>query len=130
MDWDDAARGMMREGHDILRGWFRRVGLATIAALLIGLAILTAPPAFAAGNACEAAVNERLARMKVDPGDVRSTSIAARIGNRRGGSVSGYDAWVALESCRGSIVLRLDRRCRVKEVYSRGACRFPDLPHH
>ncbi len=96
-------------------------------ALAIVLAALLASPALAAGDPCEAEVSERIARMNIDPGDVRSISVAARVRSRRGGSsVSGYDAWVSLESCRGSIVMRLSRQCRIEDVYGKGDCKVPD----
>jgi len=114
----------------MIREVIRRAGLASRLTVFVVLAALVVPPALAADNACEAAVSERLARMNIDSGDVRSTGLAARIGTRRGGSVTGYDAWVNLKSCRGSIVLHLNRRCRVKDVYSKGECKFPDLPHY
>jgi hypothetical protein len=105
--------------------------LATSLALAAVLAALAAPPSLAAGNACQAAVSEHLERMKIDTGDVRTISVSARTRSRRGGNrVIGIDAWVSLESCRGSLVMRMSRSCRLKEVYSRGECRFPDVPHH
>lgn len=108
-------------------GIIPRARLATAPALAVVLAALVAPPALAAGDPCEAVVSERLARMNIDPGDVRSISVAARIRSRRGGSsVTGYDAWVSLESCRGSIVMSLSRECRIKRVYSKGDCKVPN----
>jgi hypothetical protein len=124
----DTGRGAMRDRDEMIRGRVRRAGLASGLAVLAGLA--TAAPALAASNRCETAVKERLAQMSIDPEDVDDIHVAARIANQRGGSVSGYDGWADLKSCHGSIVLRLDRRCRVKDVYSRGECKFPDLPHY
>jgi hypothetical protein len=102
--------------------------LATAPALAVVLAALVAPPALAAGDPCEAVVKERLARMNIDPGDVRSISIAARVRAQRrsGSSVSGFDAWVSLKSCRGSIVMSLSRECRIKRIYSKGDCKVPN----
>ena len=117
----------MDHGSTLFNGAGRRTRLATAPALAVVLAALVAPPALAAGEPCEAVVRERLARMNIDPGDVRSISVAARVRAQRrsGSSVSGYDAWVSLESCRGSIVMNLSRECRIKQVYSKGDCKVP-----
>ena len=32
-----------------------------------------------------------------------------------------------LKTCRGSVVMRMDLQCRIKETYARGACRFGSL---
>jgi hypothetical protein len=116
--------------HQVTRGGLHGTALASGLAVLLGLASLAPTAALAARDRCETTVNEHLARMNVDPGDVRSVSLAARIASQRGGSASGYDVWINLESCRGAIVLRLDRHCRVRDAYSTGACSFPDLPHY
>lgn len=116
-----------------LRGKGRRARRARISILALALAAvpaaLAAPPALAAGEPCQAALREHLARINIDAGDVRSTSVSARMQSRRGGNrVIGFDAWVGLNSCSGSLVLRMTRGCRLKEAYTRGDCRVPDLP--
>ena len=40
-----------------------------------------------------------------------------------------YNAWVDLKSCRGKMVVRLYRNCRVIAVYTRDECRVPGVRH-
>lgn len=121
---------MIDRGAEI-SGMDRRARRAATAVLAVALATLQPPPASAAFRPCQAKVREQLERMDIDAGEVRSTSVSSRTRSRRGGNrVIGFDAWVGLKSCEGSLVLRLNRSCRLKDAYSRGECRLPDLPHH
>ena len=36
----------------------------------------------------------------------------------------GYEAWVSLSSCKGNLVIKLSKRCRIREVYGRGECKL------
>jgi hypothetical protein len=94
-----------------------RIGLS---AALILLAVL---PAEAAQSYCEATVSERLDRLNVDPSDIRG--IYYDVQRHRGRNIDrvvSILAWVSLQSCKGSLVVDLSPRCRVRQVYGRGAC--------
>ncbi len=66
---------------------------------------------------------ERLHRLNVDSSDVRGIFYEARSsGGRDNGQVVRILAWVSLQSCKGNLVIELDRYCRVRKVFSRGEC--------
>ncbi len=94
-------------------------------AVMMGLAlgILTATPAGAAREPCEARVVERLDRLNVERSDIRDVIYdvhrQTRGDNER---VVGILAWVSLKSCRGYVVIDLSTRCQVRQVYGRGDC--------
>ncbi len=39
----------------------------------------------------------------------------------------GFDGWVRLNDCPGSLVVDMDKNCRVRQVYSRGMCDVPGV---
>ena len=99
------------------------VKIAAMAALCVALSVSAGTPAEAAQKYCEATVAERLDRLNVEPSDISGISYVQELGGGRdGGRVVGYSAWVSLKSCRGSLVIDMSRRCRVRQVYGRGAC--------
>ncbi len=79
----------------------------------------------AAAHTCDEAVGTELERLGVAPDTVAQTSFVDVTDGGRGGiRVVGYEAWTSLTSCRGSVVTKFDRACRVRETYARGACRL------
>ena len=48
----------------------------------------------------------------------------------RGGAVGSVKAWVGLESCKGSVVIHLSARCRIKQTWTSGECRVPGLKNY
>ena len=42
----------------------------------------------------------------------------------------GYDAWVDLKQCQGSVVIKMSRQCEIEESYSRGACTITGLKNY
>ena len=88
----------------------------------LGLGLMIGAPADAARNPCKATVAERLERLNVDPSDIRKIDYVAVRGNREGGQLIGFEAWVSLRSCRGNLVVNMSRHCRIRQVYGRGEC--------
>jgi hypothetical protein len=132
----DDATAAMQEGRGMNWGMFLKIGLAAVLVLLVNPAAGQNEKILSGERACKAAVRERLGRMRVNPNDVRSISIATRRRpSRHGGSKKGlgrssstsdgFDGWVRLKSCSGHIVVNLDRECRVKRVWSKGDCKAP-----
>lgn len=39
--------------------------------------------------------------------------------------IQGYDVWVRLEGCDGSLVFVYNRACQLRRVYARGDCQVP-----
>ncbi len=94
-------------------------------AIMMGLAlgILTATPAGAAREPCEARVVERLDRLNVERSDIRGVFYDVQRQTRGDDDrVIGFLAWVSLKSCKGYVVIDLSLRCRVRQVYWRGEC--------
>ncbi len=79
----------------------------------------------AARSQCKAAVAERLDELNVDAADIRKIStVVQHSSHREGGPPTGYEAWVSLSSCKGNLVIKLSKRCRVRQVYGRGECKL------
>ena len=79
---------------------------------------------------CETVVADRLARLNVDMADVRKIVYAVQ---RRSGEFSkaiGIEAWVNFHSRRGSLVIDMSTQCRVRQVYTHGEYRMPDVPNY
>ncbi len=94
---------------------------AVMAGLALG--ILTATPAGAAREPCEARVVERLDRLNVERSDIRG--IIYEVQRRTRGDEEravGILAWVSLKSCKGYVVIDLSLRCHVRQVYGRSEC--------
>lgn len=79
-------------------------------------------------DSCDAQIAERLSELGVEA-DVAGISVVQKftISNRTSRVFRGVSAWVSLNSCQGSLVIVTDRRCRVKQAYTRGECRVPGL---
>ena len=113
----------------LISGKGRRSGFVALATLALMLATLMPPAVSAASGPCQAAVSEHLERLGIKLADVRKVSLQARRqSTRNGGTVIGFDAWVDLKTCEGSLVLRMTRSCRVQQAYGRGACEIPGQP--
>lgn len=73
---------------------------------------------------CQAVVEAKLKEIGVSPDDIRSTTVVA---NRSGGEAKrliGYSAWVALQACKGSVVVDMSRFCDIRQTYTHGDCRL------
>lgn len=71
-------------------------------------------------EACRSAVANQLEQLKVEASRVSGVKVIPQIDNPEFGSISGYNAWVSLQESSGSLVIKLSRACRVREVYTRG----------
>ena len=103
----------------------------TAAAIGLALAVLSSTPSEAARAYCERTVAERLDRLNVDRSDVRliyyELQRQFRGDNDR---VVGILAWVSLRSCKGNLVINMDRYCRVRQVYTSYECEVPGIPNY
>ncbi len=89
----------------------------------IALALVMAAPAEATQHECQEVVAQRLDRLDVDAADIRKINyIRIYQYSRAGEKLIGFEAWVGLHSCRGSLVVDMNRHCRVRQVYGRGEC--------
>lgn len=77
---------------------------------------------------CNAAVEEQLSQLNIEPADIADISYLRRVAGRRGGDrIIGHDAWINLKSCEGALIVALSRNCRVEQVYTRNKCKFPGV---
>ncbi len=91
--------------------------------LALAAVLLSAMPAEATQHYCEAVVAQRLDRLDVDAADIRKINyIPIYRYTREDEHLIGFEAWVGLHSCRGSLVVDMNRHCRVRQVYGRGEC--------
>ena len=97
--------------------------IKSVVTLGLALAVLSSTPSEAARASCERTVAERLDRLNVDRSDVRGVYYdVQRLTSGDDERVVGILAWVSLQSCKGNLVIEMDRRCRVRQVYGRGEC--------
>ena len=80
-------------------------------------------------SACAAVIENKLAELKVSRGDIDKISLSPRMQNTGDDNsrVVGIDAWVRYKTCAGSLIIDMERDCRVRQVYSRGACMIPGV---
>ena len=101
----------------------------TLAPLTAALIVLFGSFSYAE-SPCETVVTERLNQLDIDMADVRSIFYTRRTQTRGDDDrVVGIDAWVNFHSCKGSLVIDMDRGCRVRQVYTRYECEVPGIPN-
>lgn len=99
-----------------------RLLVATVISVL--LAAGTAPAQTA--HPCRAAAEGALAARGVAPARIADMFfVNSTTGGRENTRLDGYDAWAQVNDQRGSIVVRLDLRCGVREVYARDGATLP-----
>ena len=104
--------------------------IKSVVTLGLALAVLSSTPSEAARAYCERTVAERLDRLNVERSEVRGIFYdAQRHGGRDNDRVVRILAWVSLQSCKGNLVIDMDRDCRVRQVYTRYECEVPGIPH-
>ena len=77
---------------------------------------------------------DQRAALSIEDTDVATIStIAKRVARAQFGlprvssDFDGVTAWVSLNSCQGSVVIDLNRRCRINQSWTRGQRRVPGL---
>ena len=105
---------------------------ATAATIAVGLA-LAATSAFSGGRyeRCEITVADRLSELNVgDVAGITYVPVYGSGGRTSRGPVIGVKAWVSLESCKGSVVIHMNKRCRIKQTWTTGQCHIPGLKNY
>lgn len=98
-------------------------------ALLIIAALLAfSSPTLAAPHRCAGPIANAAAKGGIAPAQIKRTVfVDVTDGGRDGAFVVGYEAWIDMKSCKGTIVAKMTLQCEIEETYSRGACDFPGL---
>ncbi len=105
--------------------------IKSVVTLGLTLAVLSSTPSEAARAYCERTVAERLDRLNVDRSDVRSIYYELQRQFRGDNDrVVGILAWVSLQSCKGNLVIQMNRHCHVRQVYTRYECEVPGIPNY
>ncbi len=83
---------------------------------------------------CESEVADRLAELNVAEADIAGISTIpkyvarAQFGLPRvSKDFNGVTAWGNLDSCKGSVVIDLNRRCRINQSWTKGECRVDGI---
>ena len=82
-------------------------------------------------KSCHEVVLDRLDQIGVDMAEVKKISYARQ--TESGGNndrTIGWDAWVKFHSCQGALIVDMTTYCYVQQIYTRGACERPGLPHY
>ena len=95
------------------------------------LALLLAAPAGAqtadeGSQPCKATVDKQLAEWKLPDDEIANISYIKKWAgaHRHGGGshVMGVNAWIGLKSCRGELVVDMDKDCLKIQSYATGDC--------
>jgi hypothetical protein len=97
--------------------------LVFVALALLGFGGL----ATAAPHRCDEQAKAKMAELGVAASQIRKISFVGVRSNDRARRLKGYEAWVGLEQCQGSVVINMSLQCDVQNAYTRGACKFEDL---
>ena len=99
-----------------------------VATTLAGVAAFVTPAQALLYDRCEAAIAERISELGISPDDVAGVRTFPEIAASRTGAIArGVKAWVSLNRCEGSVVIVTTKACRVKQTYTRGACKVPGV---
>ena len=112
-----------------------RVLGATLLALVLLLGVQSSASAQSVcaaygANPCETVVTERLNQLDIDIADIRSIVYIRRIKTGEHERVIGIDAWVSFHSCKGNLVINMNRHGYVTQVYTRGECEVPGISNY
>ncbi len=95
---------------------------------LVGALLWTLPGGAGASShnyRCQAVVEAKLQEVGVGQDDIRAiTVVPTRSSGSESKPLTGYSTWVALKSCKGSVVVDLSRICNIEQTYTHGACRI------
>ena len=103
--------------------------LLTSIALVLAAGLPAAAPALADTELCQTAAVKRLESLGIVATEVKDISMIKILNSPEFGTIREWQAWATLLSCRGSVVIKLTTRCRVKEAYTRGGCRVENIAH-
>ncbi len=82
----------------------------------------------AAPHRCAVPVAEAMSLRGLAPSRInRTVFVAVTDGGRGGAYVVGYEAWMDLQSCPGTVVAKISLQCEIEETYTRGTCDFSGL---
>lgn len=72
---------------------------------------------------CLPAVDAEIARVQLDPSRIDRITFGRQVQTLgENNRTVGYDGWVRLNDCGGSMIVDLDTRCNVRQTYVRGMC--------
>ncbi len=100
-----------------------------IVPLSVALTLLFGNLSYGASS-CEAVVTDRISQTDIDQDDVRTIAYTVQRSGGEAALVRGIDAWVSFHSCKGSLVINMNRECHIKQVYTRGGCQSAGIPSY
>ena len=101
---------------------------SALAATLLVLSIAgpaQAQTATEGSQPCKATVDKQLAEWQIPADEISNISYIKKWSgsHRQGGShVMGVNAWISLKSCRGELVVDMDKGCLKIQAYAQGDC--------
>lgn len=103
--------------------------LLTMIAFVLAAGLPATAPALADTEPCQTVAAKRLESLGIAATEVKDISMIRVLNSPELGTVREWQAWATLQSCRGSVVIKLTTGCRVKETYTRGGCRVENIAH-
>ena len=103
----------------------RKTSMALVAGVLT---VATAFPAAARITQCLPEVEQTLNELGVNQTSVKKITVFPRLQPGQSiSTVTGYDASVSFNNCRGYLAIDMNRTCQVRQIYSRNECRVPGV---
>lgn len=103
--------------------------LAFLTAPMVEAAAQTPPAAALSRHGCGSAIERALSARGIAVDRLASLFVINSVsGGRESSRLDGYEAWAQPADQRGSIVVRVDTRCNLREVYARDGATLPRSP--
>ncbi len=110
-----------------------RILVALPLSILLGVTLLVPRAPTAAerdppAQRCRAVVDQQITQVGLPQSRIERIQISRRRQDIRDSQRTvGFDGWVRLNDCRGSLVVGMDRGCNVQQVYVQGMCEVPGV---
>ena len=101
-----------------------------VVGLVLAVGLPASAPALADTGPCKTAAAKQLQELGIATTEVKDISMIEVLDNPEFGTTSEWQAWTKLQSCPGTVVVKMTPRCRVKDAYTRGDCRFENIAHY
>jgi hypothetical protein len=110
----------------IVHGSGRIAALGVLAVLAIpGTGVMDA----AAQDRCAAAVDQEITRIGLSPDRIENIAIGSTMSDGDNARIVGYNAWVRVKSCDGTLVIDMRRNCQVRDTYTLKNCEIVGVKH-
>ncbi len=97
---------------------------------LVSMVLMLGSPSNAEEHICRPAIDSAFAKYGIAADRVSITSpVRRKLGGNEGVNV-GYKFWLPIKDCsKGYLIIDMDLRCNVDQIFTSGPCKFSGVPH-